>query len=260
MNINVFRHEFRIRPGIQIGEGIIVFKEGLVYDLESNKNVASFKKLDDVFDLVVKGKTIKEYVELLTMSDLMLELDGGRGSDSSGESTFKFDHASDNGNGEDMTRRDLPARLNVKVSNAEKNPDQVLKAFAALHALDDYESGATVDEQGFVTSYIHGNASSVRISGGKGEMVYHNHPSGGAFSDSDLINTSTSPAKGIVASGKNGDYIFVKTSHFQANSFVRAVRGAQMKGKNYDDAADKWLRKNRKKYGYVYEFRKESRS
>ncbi len=121
---------------------------------------------------------------------------------------------------------------------------------------DDYESAFSVDENGYVTKYVHGNAHSVRISGNKGDMIYHNHPGGGNFSDADLISTSLSHEKGIVASGTHGDYILTKGTHFKANDFVRAVRTAKLKGKDYDDAASKWLKRNAKKYGYTYQFKK----
>lgn len=91
-------------------------------------------------------------------------------------------------------------------------------------------------------------------------MILHNHPSGGAFSDSDLISASLGNEKGIVASGKNGDYIFQKNGgHFKATDFVKAVKSAKLKGTSYDDAVDKWLKANQKKYGYRYEFKKASK-
>ena len=103
---------------------------------------------------------------------------------------------------------------------------------------DKKEHAFTVDEQGFVTSYVHGMAHSVMVAGRRGEMVYHNHPSGGAFSDADLISTALTAAKGIVASGKSGDYILQKGNHFKANAFVKAVNNAHLKGKDYDDAVE----------------------
>ena len=83
--------------------------------------------------------------------------------------------------------------MNVHTKNA--SPEQTLDMFRKLHVNDNYESAFTVDEQGFVTRYVHGNPSSVAISGSAGEMIYHNHPSGGAFSKNDLLNVSTTAAK-----------------------------------------------------------------
>ena len=177
----------------------------------------------------------------------------GRGSSKVGgeEKEFKFGNAS---GGKGKTVRDLPARINTMVSIKNKNPEEVLKAFRKVHALADKESAVTVDENGYVTQYVHGGKSSVAIQGRKGEMIYHNHPSGGAFSKADLVNTALEPSKGIVASGKGGDYIFTKTQKFKAEAFVKAVETAKLKGKDYDDAANKWLAANAKKYGYEYKY------
>ena len=172
------------------------------------------------------------------------------------ESTFKFGHAP-HGRGSGNDVKDLPAKLNVRIPINGKSPERALEEFRKLHALSSTEFGVTVDPQGFITQYVRGGATSVGIWGKKGEMVYHNHPSGGAFSDSDLLSTAMSAEKGIVASGKNGDYIFVKNGgHFKAAAFMKAVRSAKMKGTSYDDAVDKWLTANQKKYGYTYVFKK----
>ena len=152
---------------------------------------------------------------------------------------------------------DLPARMNTRLG-VNRTPEDALRAFREVHVNDNYESGIAVDEYGYVTRYVHGTATSVAIAGGKGEMVYHNHPGtkGGNFSDSDLISTSMTGAKGIVASGKEGDYKFVKSHKFNAAGFIKAVKSAQMRGKDYDDAADRWLKANQQKYGYKYGFTK----
>lgn len=178
----------------------------------------------------------------------------GRGSSGKdGESTFKFGHAP-HGHGDGRDTPDFPSRVNIHTRTA--SPEQTLEAFRRLHVNDRTESAFTVDEQGFVTQYVHGGATSVGIVGRRGEMVYHNHPSGGAFSDSDLISVSMTAAKGIVASGRNGDYIFQKSNGFKANEFVKAVRNAKMTGKTYDEAVDRWLTRNQKKFGYKYVFKK----
>ena len=65
-----------------------------------------------------------------------------------------------------------------------------------------------------------------------------------------------SAERGIVASGREGDYIFVKTHKFNATGFTKAVKNATLRGKDYTDAADRWLKANQKKYGYKYSFKK----
>ena len=195
------------------------------------------------------GKTIAEIIRDANPDDFfMLHLDGGRGSDSDSW-TGSFGHAND-GPGNRTDKQDFPARMNTKVK--QKNVDEALRQFNLTHANDDKESAVTVDENGFITQYVHGMEHSVMIGGRKGEMVYHNHPNGSNFSDADLISTATGAAKGIVASGKNGFYSFQKGQHFKAAEFVKAVRNAKLKGKDYNDAVHKWLTRNKKKYGYVY--------
>lgn len=51
-----------------------------------------------------------------------------------------------------------------------------------------------------------------------------NHPSGGAFSKADMSTTAQTGARGIVASGRYGDYIFIKTQKFDAVGFQKSTR------------------------------------
>lgn len=270
MQIEIFKYRFRDVVAVMIGEDHALFRKPLRLVNLNTGHVKKFKQLDDALKCTVKGKTVADYIEAL--NSLAPALDGGRGGssgmDKDGEGnegeeeqrTFKFNHAPQDafGEGEGGNPVNLPARINVRVPNADKSPERVLEEFRKLHALSNTEFGVTVDEFGFVTQYINGGATSVSITGRKGEMVYHNHPGGGAFSDSDLLHTAMTREKGIVASGKNGDYIFVKTNHFKPEAFSRAVKNARMKGKDYDDAVDKWLTKNQKKFGYTYVFKSAS--
>ena len=83
----------------------------------------------------------------------------------------------------------------------------------------------------------------------------HNHPGGGAFSDSDLLYAARTNTEGIAAIGKKGDYYFRKKGgHFKGGQFARAVKNARPRGKDYDDAVRNWLTKNQKKYGYTFNF------
>lgn len=188
----------------------------------------------------------------------MPPLSGGRGSSSgSGGGTFKFGHAS-GGNakgGEDAYLP--PAIANTKIKS--KSLEGALDEFKKNHLLANREFSYSVDEQGFVTGYNKGDAHSVAVPShgkqgrGRKNMVIHNHPSGGAFSDADLLNTAADRrVSGIIASGKKHDYKFEKGTHFKADAFTKAVKNAKMTGKDYDDAVDKWLKKNQKTYGYKY--------
>ena len=132
-----------------------------------------------------------------------------------------------------------------------------MKHFVSKYSNEDHEFGVAVDELGYVHSHIEGGKSSVAISGKKGQTILHNHPSGGNFSDSDLLSVSMGNEKGIVAVGKNGNYSFSKNSNFKANEFAKAVKSAKWPTKyDYDKGADWWLKKNAKKYGYTYSYKK----
>lgn len=190
------------------------------------------------------------------MRSVLIDENGGRGASSSTKGamkTFRFGHAA-HGKGENLSQSKFPAEFN----DGEKTQsfDKALAKFRRKHANSDTEYAITVDEQGYVHQYKHGGGTAVQIAGRKGQMVIHNHPSGGAFSDSDLLSTAQTPAKGIVATGAKGSYIVRKTQKFKAKAFAKGVKTAQMQGTSYDDAVDKWLTANQKKYGYQYEFRK----
>lgn len=42
-------------------------------------------------------------------------------------------------------------------------------------------------------------------------------------------------------------------SHFNPEQFTRAVKRARLRGKTYDEAVDKWLKRNQKKYHYRFQ-------
>lgn len=253
MTLNSFFAEFRKCGGVRLPNGYILFRRPVeLYNLNTNESLL-FRTVQEALDASIGDCTIREHIDQADMSLFKYEYDGRGRSGSGNSQEFQFGNA-DNGNGEDNTRADFPARVNINSTNS--SPERTLDLFRQLHVNDDYESAFTVDEQGFVTQYVHGNPTSVGIWGKAGEMVYHNHPSGGAFSKNDLLNMTTTAAKGIVASGKNGDYIFQKSNNFKANEFAKAVNTVKMRGSSYDDAVDKWLKKNQRKYGYQYVFKK----
>ena len=101
------------------------------------------------------------------------------------------------------------------------------------------------------------------------EIAIHNHPALGwpNFSKEDVINTALGTRRGIVAvstkEGRNeitakyaGTYTFVKGGHFDVNGFVKGVNTAKLAGKDYNDAVNRWLKANQKKYGYTYTYKK----
>lgn len=240
---------FLLVPTEDPDKEVWVFREPLqIWESETDKEV-NFKNVDELLAYSYKGKLVSEYVD--EMDKLIVSLHGSTGGDGK-EKTFKFSHARDNG--KDNTQDLFPAYANVRIK--DKTLEGAMQEFHERFKNADKEWAYEIDEQGYVHQYKEGNTSSVSISGtNKNNMILHNHPSGGNFSDSDLISVSAGNEKGIVASGKNGDYVFQKKGgHFKASEFIKAVKRAKMQGTSYDDAVDKWLKANQKKYGYTYKF------
>lgn len=269
MLISTFKHEFKSRGGVLLNSSVILFRKPLeLWNMETGETIAEFKgnDVEVVLDYELDGKKIRDIISGWSrMPVIALHKRGG-------DSGMSYTHKGipwGGGGGSGFESRDLNARFNASFGK-DTSFDKTLEAFRNAHASADKEHGITVDVHGFVTSYIHGTRNEVMISGGNGEFVFHNHPKDGwpTFSGGDLINTAMEPSSGIVASSSKqgrtaetaqyaGDYIFTKTPHFKASSFVKAVKTANLKGKDYNDAVNKWLTANQKKYGYVYVYRPE---
>lgn len=256
MRIEHFRYLFNRLNGFYLKKNVIMFRKPVEIWNEVTGEGVKFKTVDDALNYVMDGETVRSIIER-SESLYIPPIEGGRGAGSGGNKSFKFGHASDGrGGGGDIDEQLLPAYANTKIKN--KSLEGALAEFKRNHLLADKEFAYEVDDQGFVHQYVAGGPTSVGIWGSntsknRSTMIIHNHPSGGAFSDSDLISASMDRrAKGIIASGKNYDYKFEKGTHFKASEFTKAVKSATLTGKDYSDAADKWLKKNQKKYGYKY--------
>lgn len=251
MTIGLFRHEVREIKGFYVVPDVILFTDPLELWNERTDKSIKFKTLDEALAYEINGKTIHDYV--LDMETLNIpDFTGGRGASSGQQKTFKFGHAGGSGSGND--KNILPAYANVRIK--AKTVEGAMQEFRKQHVDSDHEWGYEIDAQGYVHQYKEGAATSVGIHGSiKDGIILHNHPKGGepAFSDSDLISVSMGREKGIVATSKNWDYIFQKKGgHFKAAEFIKAVKSAKIVGTDYNDAVDKWLKANAKKYGYTY--------
>ncbi|MBQ7670566.1 MAG: hypothetical protein IJS45_07595 [Clostridia bacterium] len=268
MHIDKFKRDFKRIGGVFATKQLILFRDPLeLYSLAENKVVAQFDSLDEALAYKIDGKTLEERVSKWT--EIVFPLDfGGRGG-SSGMEGFGGKWPSAGGLGKDETTEDFPARMNVKIG-VIRNYDDMVRAFAQQHAAAEIEHGVVVNEFGFATKYLHGNAGSISgLTGNGREIAVHNHPAGGwpTFSKEDVVNTALGTRRGIVAvsstAGRDastakyaGTYSFVKGSHFNASGFVKGVNSARLSGKDYNDAVNKWLKANQKKYGYTYSYTK----
>ncbi len=260
MNFKHFFYTFRDINGVQLSEDVFLFRKPLeIWNAKTDKTVR-FDNLKDVWQYEFSpGVTVGD--ALSKVDDFTFELTGGHGKGSGANGTFKFGHASDRGGGKEDNAEPLhPVQANVRIKS--KTPEGALKEFRERHVSSDREWMYEVDDRGYVQQYARGNATSVAPTKTvkKNSMIYHNHPGkkGGAFSDNDLLFVAQTKASGIVASGREGDYILTKRGgHFKSNEFTKAVKRAKMKGKDYDDAVRKWLgdKDRQKKLGYKFEFK-----
>lgn len=246
MNRAQFVEDSQLVEFCLVGKYLFFPKTMELMDTE-NDTVRTFDSFDDLFADADFSQGVS------ALESVLIDPDGGRGSSSSSSSRYRFTNARSSGSEQSVAH--FPSEFNT--GEKLQSFDIALDRFSSRHANSDVEYAIAVDEQGFVHQYIQGGATSVAIAGRNGQMIIHNHPSGGNFSKADMLSTAqVSGERGIVASGKNGDYIFTKGKNFNSAGFAKAVNSARPYGKSYDDAIGKWLTKNQTKYGYTYEFRK----
>lgn len=257
MTIEYFRFLFNREYDVfYLTDRIMLMKKPYSIWFEDTDITVNFKSVNDMLKYEIDGATVEEMIKALDKPHTP-QLSGSRGAKSGANGTFKFNHARGEGGKTGNGKALLPAQANVRIES--KSLEGALAEFKRRHLDSDHEWAYEVDSNGYVHQYVEGDTSSVAISGsarlrrGESSMIIHNHPGGGAFSDSDLLSVSANrQEKGIIASGKNYDYKFEKGTHFKAAQFTKAVKTAVMSGKDYDDAVDKWLKKNQSKYGYKY--------
>lgn len=220
-------------------------------DLETN-TVTKIKSLKEAWAFRFDGiRTVAEAWAGIERFELPA-LQGRKGGSAEGMRQFRFNHAR-GGDEYAETPPHFSAEANTRIK--VKTEQNAIDYFAQQYRNADHEYGMSIDPQGFVHDYQEGGRSSVGLFGIKGTFMVHNHPSGGAFSDSDLIAISRDQSSGIAAIGKGGDYyIRKKGGHFRGAAFERAVRNARPQGRDYDDAVRRWLTAHQKKFGYTFQF------
>lgn len=250
MDLHTFELKMADYHFAELTDRIYLFKrkhgKWCVWDAETDEG----KEFDSLQETLcykpTDGKTIKALIEKLDSLDATL--DGGRGAGSG--QVFSFGHAPDE-NGPRTDKSDLPARMNI--ATMTKTPEGAIAAFRKAYGNSNVEHGISIGQEGYTNRLVHGMSHSVAIGPARaGDLIVHNHPGGGSFSDSDLISTARDRSRGIVATHPKGYRIFTKMSHFDAEKFTRVLKRARPRGKNYDDAVDKWLKRNQKKYHYRF--------
>ena len=186
--------------GFILKENIWMFRKPLEIWNKATDESVTFKTLDEALEHVIDGETVKDII--LRTDELEIpSLQGGRGAGSGGGKEFTFQGAgSEPANANPL----LPAYANTKIKN--KSLDGALTEFKKNHLLAKKEFAYEVDDMGYVHQYVAGGKHSVGIpelKNSKNTMIIHNHPSGGAFSDADLLSTaSLKRTKGILQAVK----------------------------------------------------------
>lgn len=250
MKVIQFGELLKANNAIRLNEEYIIFNDFELYSFKTEKK-KNYKTLEE---LIEANDFVKEIIE--NTEQFELEYAGGRGAGStSSEMGGGFNHARERGGGGKQEIL-LNAELNLKTAEGNSY-EAVLKRFRDKYGDADREYAVAIDENGYVYQHVKGGSVSVNITGDKGQTIIHNHPSGGNFSDSDLISTAMTKAKGIVATSSNSrttsTYKFTKNENFKAKEFIKAVKKAQWPANlDYDRGADWWLKKNQRTYGYKY--------
>ena len=263
MNRQKFDFEFGKKHGVnsfQLTDNLTVFRKPLeIWNEETDESI-KFKNIDELLKYEIDGVTVWEIIEQKDHLYGDIVINGGRGSGSGNTQTFKMGHAGGSGGGLGIggEGNHVPAEANVQIKT--KTYEEALKNFQKNFASADHEYAYEVDKQGFVHFFNEGEAHSVSLSykslSNKNTVIVHNHPSDGHFSDTDLLNLSNYKSGGVVAVGKTNTYSVLKVDgRFDSSGFSKMIKKASregIKGKSYDDAVDKMLKANAKKYGYRY--------
>ena len=253
MKIDMFNRILKANNALFLDDDYIIFND---YELYSRKQDTSIpnKTLEELLENKIGDKTIRELIEEKDEFYLQADMNGGRGSSSGSGKQMGFGNAPGRrGNDREVL---LNAELNLDQASGN-SVESVLSRFKNKYGKSDREYAIAVDENGYVHQHIKGGKHSVGISGDKGEIIIHNHPSGSNFSQADLENVASTKAKGVIATSSNGTtkgtYTFIKTDKFKSKEFMKALNKARWDSSiGYNKGVSNWLRANQKTYGYTF--------
>lgn len=252
MDRDLLKKVFEYQLYVEI-PGYLVFRDNEVLDLNTDETLV-FDNLEQMLAYNLGGSTIEKELDKI---DFQFYYHGGNGA-ASGKMGGGFKNPK--GPGEEDLEDDkefgkplYPATFNRQGRFATQ--DGAIKAFADKYKSANKEYGISVDKDGFVHRHIQGGKHSVAISAaGKDHIIVHNHPSGGNFSRTDLLNAARNiNESGVVAVGNKYTYSFKKGAHFDSKKFVKAMNKAKWPAKyDYNKGAHWWLKKNASELGYTY--------
>ena len=251
MEIVKFKEILKNNNAVFLNDEWTIFNDFELYN--GNKDITiENNTIEELLEREIDGKTIKELIE--EKEEFTFKLGGGRGA-MSRAIRGKMGFASTPGRrakGEKL----LPAELNLDLKKGN-SVEKVLSRFQDKYGDANREYAIAVDERGYAYQHIKGGKHSVGISGDKGQIIIHNHPSGSNFSKADLENVASTKAKGVIATSSNkstkGTYTFIKNDNFKAKEFIKGLNKAEWdRSKGYNKGVSEWLKKNQRTYGYKY--------
>lgn len=253
MKLETFKREFKYLNYIRFDGFLFIRHSKRKYEIynEETEEQKFFKNIDETLNYEICGKTIKQWIEL--RKDNEFEFNGGSGA-SSGKKQSSLFGGQAGGAEEDKTINDLPAYMNKLYNGNKMSQENTVEVFRKKHANSDSEHAIVYDDNGFVSTYKHGNKHSVTFGAEEvaGKHMIHNHPSGSHFSKADLDSFASTKMNGLSATTKTKTYTITKTNKFNASGFGKAVNKAKTVDKDYNTAVDRFLKANAKKYGYKY--------
>ena len=249
MQLIEFEKLLKKNNAIRLNDEYLLFNDYELYSLDYKTTI----KYDNLDDVVKYNTVVKELIENMNEYLLYFDAKGDPESKTGPKGSLFGGQGQDH---KDNSKYDIPARMNKMYKGNKMTFDNTLKNFKKSHLLSDKEHGITVDKDGFVSVYKHGNKGSVGWTDNElaGKHVIHNHPEFGysAFSKADLITTASTGATGITATSSKYDYVLNKKHNFDSKGFIKAVNDAGSRTGDYNKDVHKFLKDNAKKYGYSY--------
>ena len=133
---------------------------------------------------------------------------------------------------------------------------QAVYGFSEKYADAKIEHSANISKTGKIGKVKSGKVDSVYVAPQKQTIKIHNHPRGTVFSLEDIENQTFSVCDGIIATGKDGDYYFIKTGSFDGMKLANKIhnhREAFVQEIRYGDW-EGWLERNQDRYGYRFAY------
>jgi hypothetical protein len=153
-------------------------------------------------------------------------------------------------------------KTSLKGYDTDKISEQIT-SFESKYKGTKEEHAIVLDKKGNIKQQNVGSKKSVPADAKNGEIIVHNHPLNsyekisGTFSPADLKGVLANTSKGVVATGEEGTYYFLKTEGMEDWKLLGVLEKAIDNGTLYmpsHNTMDEWLKKRAEKYGFIYKF------